>query len=519
MTVKNWKKIAFMLALCLLLSSAAVFAAAEGYGDFTYSIPYGTYAVITGYQGQGGQIDIPETIDGVPVTSISSSAFADAKADITDVTIPASVSKFSSAFAGCKALASVTLMDGVTAISPDAFNGCSALTDISIPATVTAIGSGAFKGCASLVEVVVPEGVTSIGADAFSGCTSLVSLTLPASLERAVGNSLAELNTLQGVYFTGSADQWSQLVGQLALPAAAAVHFGSASETNAAAPAEEEAAPAAEETAAPVAEAPAASHTHDWVNGPDTATCTAGGQIFSTCSICGASEIVYTAPKGHSATPAFKENNTIVLTCSRCGKEYTGERINGIQWPASSRDAATVCANRGYHICKLIERTATCTKGGLSESITCSTCGSVLQSSYEIGPRGHWFRDWEIVEAGTCVVEGKKQRSCRNCSYVEVKSAGLNPAIHYTCAVVGAREATCAVTGYTGDVVCLRCGKIVNHGCVIPKSVTHTGRTELRGVIAPTATRDGYTGDLYCLTCNQKIKIGKVDPMTGSDAK
>ncbi|MBQ9299565.1 MAG: hypothetical protein IJ214_03560, partial [Clostridia bacterium] len=261
-----------------------------------------------------------------------------------------------------------------------------------------------------------------------------------------------------------------------------------------------------------------AEHVHDWVNGPDTATCTAGGQVLSTCSVCGATETLYTAPKGHSVTPAFKENNTIVLTCTRCGKDYAGARINGIQWPASSRDAATVCASRGYHLCKLIERTATCTKGGLSESITCATCRAVLQSSYEIGPRGHWFRDWEIISAGNCVTEGKKQRSCRNCSYVQVKSTGVNPTIHFYCQLVGYREATCAKEGYTGDSVCSRCGRIVSRGYITPKSKTH-GLRELRNIVAPTATSEGYTGDYYCKTCNQKVESGKVVPMTAAATK
>ena len=494
MTPKNWKK-AVLLALCLLLCCTAVFASADEEGTFVYSIPYGTYAVITGYEGAGGQISIPAAIDGVPVTSIASSAFAESKAAITDATIPACVNKFSSAFAGCEALTSVTLLDGVTVISPDAFNGCSALTDIAIPGSVTSIGAAAFKDCASLVEVVIPEGVTSIGADAFSGCTSLVSLTLPASLQRAAGNSLADLPALQAVYFTGAADAWSALADQVTLPASAALYF-----------ADGEAAP---EYAAPAA---SAEHVHDWVNGPDTATCTVGGQVLSTCSICGATETLYTAALGHSVKPSFKENNTLLLTCIRCGKEYTGERINGIQWPASSRDASATCAGRGYHVCKLVERTATCTKGGMSESIICSTCRAVLESPYEIGARGHWFRDWEIITYGTCVTEGKKQRSCRNCSYVEVKNTGLDFNFHYKCTLVNYCEPTCAYAGYSGDQICTRCGMVVARGHLLPKSNTH-GLLELRGVVPATATSEGYTGDTYCKTCNQKVKTGEKIPM------
>lgn len=43
----------------------------------------------------------------------------------------------------------------------------------------------------------------------------------------------------------------------------------------------------------------------------------------------------------------------------------------------------------------------------------------------------------------------------------------------------------------------------------------HTGGTEIRGYVAPTATKAGYTGDTYCKGCGAKIGTGSTIPKTG----
>ena len=67
----------------------------------------------------------------------------------------------------------------VTSIGSSAFIGCSGITSVTIPDSVTRIGSSAFSGCSGLTSVTVPDSVTSIGSSAFSGCSGLVEITLP----------------------------------------------------------------------------------------------------------------------------------------------------------------------------------------------------------------------------------------------------------------------------------------------------------------------------------------------------
>ena len=83
-----------------------------------------------------GEITIPATLGGCPVTSIGSHAFSDCRKR----------SRFLSRIC-CRGLTSVTIPDSVTSIGPSAFYGCSGLTSVTIPSSVTSIGFRAFYRC------------------------------------------------------------------------------------------------------------------------------------------------------------------------------------------------------------------------------------------------------------------------------------------------------------------------------------------------------------------------------------
>lgn len=75
---------------------------------------------------------------------------------------------------------SYIVKEGTRLIINEAFAG-SNLTDITIPNTVTDIGVGAFRYSA-LTSIIIPNGVTKIWAHAFYHCTSLKSVTLSNSI-------------------------------------------------------------------------------------------------------------------------------------------------------------------------------------------------------------------------------------------------------------------------------------------------------------------------------------------------
>lgn len=96
------------------------------YSDYEYEVINGS-AVITAYNGDGGNIVIPDEIDGYIITGISENAFA-SLSGITSVTIPDSVASIGGhAFYNCADLTSIIIPDSVTSIGDNAFNGCSDL--------------------------------------------------------------------------------------------------------------------------------------------------------------------------------------------------------------------------------------------------------------------------------------------------------------------------------------------------------------------------------------------------------
>jgi len=85
---------------------------------------------ITGYSGSGGEVVIPDTIEGLPITSIGYGAFYQ-KGLVTSVTIP----------------------NSVISIETEAFRSCTSLTSVTIGNSVTTIGDGAFGACGGLGAV------------------------------------------------------------------------------------------------------------------------------------------------------------------------------------------------------------------------------------------------------------------------------------------------------------------------------------------------------------------------------
>ena len=92
----------------------------------------------------------------------------------------------------------------------------------------------------------------------------------------------------------------------------------------------------------------------------------------------------------------------------------------------------------------------------------------------------------------------------------------LTADLHTETETVNAKAATCTEDGYTGDVVCKACGKVITKGEVIP-ALGH--KIKLVGAKEPTCTEDGYTGDEVCTICGEIVKKGEVIPATGHQYK
>lgn len=207
-------------------------------------------------------INVPETYNGKPVTTVEGSAFQGCY-DLVEVNIPDTIKLIeSSAFNTCSSLMNVNIIatdnvdkgnyssingvlinnsefngvelkyfpmgrtgeyvipDVVTTI-PKVFNNTK-ITKITIPASVTAINSMAFYYCRLLTTVVfepAPEGVEeqalTISADAFKYCASLTSITLPSRITKFNKSIFSMCNSLKSVNIKGKGGEYTSKDGVL----------------------------------------------------------------------------------------------------------------------------------------------------------------------------------------------------------------------------------------------------------------------------------------------------------------
>jgi hypothetical protein len=161
--------------LLLLLPPAGLQA------QFTFTTNYDGSLNISQYTGSSGAVTIPDTTNGMAITSIGYDAFGGTS--VTNVIVPNSITSMADlAFYYCTSLQSVTIGNGLTYLPFMAFNDCSNLTSVNIPTNVTDIGYEAFFRCSSLAGVTIPDSVTVIESYAFSDCSDLTNIMIPAGV-------------------------------------------------------------------------------------------------------------------------------------------------------------------------------------------------------------------------------------------------------------------------------------------------------------------------------------------------
>lgn len=144
------------LALSLLMLAFCASAWAES-GEWKYDADY---AILRGYEGEGGDVVVPGELEGYTVDVIDINVF---KSDaITSLTLPETVLELrSNAVTWCENLKSVSLPESLIVINRMNFNTCDSLSEVTIPAGVRYIGSNSFRFCGALKKVTF-EGVCPI---------------------------------------------------------------------------------------------------------------------------------------------------------------------------------------------------------------------------------------------------------------------------------------------------------------------------------------------------------------------
>lgn len=174
-----------------------------------YQNEQGFYYTVSGYtDALAERVTIPWSLDGLPVTDISST-FNNCTG-LKYISIPESITKssyhgWSQIFGGCSLtlalnhetvtgwsnmafITGLELGDNVKTIGGSAFSGCTNLTTVDFPESLDSIGPSAFSNCKSLERIKLPDGIKYLNRKTFYFCTSLVSVVLPAQLLKIYGD-------------------------------------------------------------------------------------------------------------------------------------------------------------------------------------------------------------------------------------------------------------------------------------------------------------------------------------------
>lgn len=140
-------------------------------GDLEYSQDAATEqgyegVFITGYTGTLTSFELPDEIDGLPVTGIAAEAFRES--GIEEIGLPESLRYIGkNAFHKCTDMTFVGLPDGLEIIDEWAFYGCSGLTAVEFPEGLKRMESLSFAET-MLSEVRIPASVEWVGGGAFA---------------------------------------------------------------------------------------------------------------------------------------------------------------------------------------------------------------------------------------------------------------------------------------------------------------------------------------------------------------
>ena len=197
-------------------------------------------------------MEIPETVEGYPVTAINTRAFYGTY--IYELVLPNTIKTFGrEAFSQCTNLSIINIPEAVVSLPRETFYSCTNLSSIEFPTTLetvgpyafaysglevlpdftnvreieyfafaycpniteivfpinTVVGQGAFCDCDSVKSVIIPEGVETLGYSVLAGNDAMETVIIPKSVTTIREYAIYGSNLVLGIYSGSCAEQYA----------------------------------------------------------------------------------------------------------------------------------------------------------------------------------------------------------------------------------------------------------------------------------------------------------------------
>ena len=320
----------------------------------------------------------------------------------------------------------VVIEDGVTSIGNSAFDSCSNLTSITIPDSVSSIGNFVFYGCSSLTSITLSNNITNIGNSAFAGCSSLTSITIPDRVTSIEKYAFYNCSGLTSITIPDSVTS----IGESAFRNCTSLTS---------------------------------------ITIPDSVT-SIGKSAFSNCS----SLTSITIPNGVTSIGEYAFQSCSSLTSITIPDSVTsiGAYAFSDCWDLTSitiPDSVTTIGESAFNACSSLTTISLSCKSSLKRSDFGKQADLVSYTSHTLNKTE--------AKAATCTENGNKEYwTCEHCKKYFL-SDDTNPE-------------TATAVELSEIIIC-------NHK-----------NAELRNASEPTETSPGYSGDLYCPDCDKVVEKG-----------
>ena len=464
----------------------------------------------------GGLTDI-----AVPnsVKSLGSRAFENCDA-LAKVSISDSVTSMGEkAFYDCDALTDVKLGTGITQIPTSCFEHCDALPSVVLPYRVSKVGDNAFKNCVALTEITIPRATTSISSSAFSYPAKMTVYGISGTYAETFANQ-------QGMKFVNKAVKATNVVlDKTELTLNRGMKYSLTMTVTPASFTDEVSWKSTNVNVAAIAEDGTVTAKEA---GQATIKVTVG-DVSATCKVNVVQPV--TSIYLNKTSLEMTALDTYQLQASVYPSEANNKEVS---WESSDEKVATVDKNGLVQAKKKGTAVITAkAKDGSEVSRSCKvtvkntayvvTDISKLESTHNYENNCSDF--WVYTKAGASALNitfNSKTALEEDFDYLYVFDKENKQVGKYTGTQLAGKTITVSgdtvkiqlvsddagnAWGFKVDVIAEKVEEECKH--------TDTTKREVRNAKAATCTLDGYSGDIYCTNCGKLIEAGSVTKAVG----